>query len=194
MTRLLALAAVAIAAVAIAAAAVALTAIGATVDPVPRPTPQIEPPPATPAAPGGDDERSAAGRAATRAAVSYALAARNWSARTVRAAWRRQYVLAAGRLRRELARTRPTSSQLAALNAERGSQLALVIGAPRPRPRVAIRRADVVVELAERTATAGRVVTYRSRNRARLRRTRAGWRVTGWTTLPDQEQRRELSR
>lgn len=78
------------------------------------------------------------------------------------------------------------------LEAERGSQLALVTGTPQP--RITGRRADVVVELAERTATAGRAVTYRSRNHARLRRTAADWRVTGWTRLPDQDGPHELSR
>ncbi len=179
MTRLLAV----IAAVIVTAAA-ALTAFGATVDPAPRPAHPVDPPalidsvrrPAT---------RAAVEQAATRVAVRYALAARNWSARTARAAWRRQQVLAGGRLRRQLTRTRPTRAQVVALEAERGSQLAVTVGTPRP--QVTGRRAVVLVELAERAATRGRAVTYRTRNRAALTRTPSGWRVTGWTVLPMSE-------
>lgn len=179
MTRRLAL----IAAVIVSAAA-ALTAFGVTVDPAPRPTYRADPPalidtawrPAT---------RPAVEPAATRAAVRYALEARNWSAHTARAAWRRQQALAAARLRRLLNQTRPTRSQVAALEAERGSQLAVPVGTPQP--RVTGRRAVVLVELAERTATRGRPLTYRTRNRATLTRTPSGWRVTGWTVLPTSE-------
>jgi len=187
MTRWLALIASAIV-----STAAALTALGATVEPAPRPTVDPAPRPTYPAdLPALIDTarrpatRAAVEQAATRAAVRYALAARNWSARTARAAWRHQQALAAGRLRRELNQTRPTRAQVAALKAERGSQLAVPVGTPRP--RVTSHRAEVLVTLAERTATRGRAVTYRTRNRAILTRTPSGWRVTGWTVLPTSE-------
>jgi hypothetical protein len=179
MTRLLAAAAVLISVAAILASA---GGAGPT-RPQPRDTrapaspttaPTAKPPPATAA--------NQLDREPARTALTYTLAARNWSARTYRAAWRRQLRLATSGYRRRLERARPTRAQLAELHAERASSIAI----PAAPPRVSWtgRRGRAVVELHERTALAGQAVTGRTRNQVTLRRQRGGWRVTGWTILP----------
>ena len=179
MTRLLAAAAVLISVAAILASA---GGAGPT-RPQPRDTrapaspttaPTAKPPPATAA--------NQLDREPARTAVTYALAARNWTARTYRAAWQRQQRLATRGYRRRLESARPTRAQLAELQAERASSLA--IPARPPQITRTGRRARAVVELHERTASSGQVVTGRTRNQVTLRRQRGGWRVTGWTILP----------
>lgn len=111
-----------------------------------------------------------------RTAVAFALAARNWSAATRLAAWRRQRALAGGRYRRLLERARPTRAT------ERTSSIA--IPASPPRSSTAGPRAQVLIELHERTTTARQVTTSPTRNQVSLRRRAGAWRVTGWTILP----------
>ena len=120
--------------------------------------------------------------AVARVAVAYALAARNWSARTLLAGWRQQRQLATGRYGRALERARPDRARVAQLNAERASSIAVLAAPPLIRRRA--RRSYVTVALHERAANGGAVTTTRTRNRVALRRTGTGWRVTGWTILP----------
>lgn len=117
-----------------------------------------------------------------RTAVAYALAARNWSGDTYLTAWRRQHRLTGGGYRRRFERARPTRAELAGLQVERASSIAVLAGPPRAF-RVG-RAGRVVVELHERTATAGQSVIARTRNRVILSRHGGQWRVTGWTILP----------
>ena len=90
--------------------------------------------------------------------------------------------LATSGYRRRLARARPTRAQLAGLQAERASSIAIL--ARPPQITQTGRRARAVVELHERTALASQAATGRTRNQVLLRRQRGGWRVTGWTILP----------
>lgn len=120
--------------------------------------------------------------AALRAARAYALTATNWSARTYRAAYRRQLRLAAPRLRHQLRRTRPTAMQLTQLAADRDSRLGAILAARAGDPERPgwAGRARVLVEVDELHIAAGRresqVVTYR----ADLVHRRDGWRVSSF--------------
>ena len=169
--------------VAVVVTAAAVLAASRNPEPPPRPTRPASPAVratavATPAPRAQDPER----RALERTAVAYALAARNWSARTLVESWRRQRALTGGGYRRALEHSRPNRGQRAALAAERGSSIA-ILAAP-PRARRDGPHAEVVVALHERTATGGAAVTATTRNRVTLRRHHGHWRVTGWTILP----------
>jgi len=131
-------------------------------------------------APAQDAERRE--RELERAAVAYALAARNWSARTLPDAWLRQRAQTIGSYHRSLKRTRPSRRQLAELEKERGSNIAILAAPPRVHRNG--RRAEVTVTLHERTATAGAAATAATRNQVTLRRHHTRWRVTGWTIVP----------
>ena len=121
------------------------------------------------------------------AARAYALAARNWTARSYTRSWRRQLTLTAGAYHRQLHAARPSRAQLAALEADAASSTATVTRVEAD-VRVRVPRARVVVWLVERTHAAGQTITGTTRNEVRLHRARDGrWRVTGWTALPGQE-------
>jgi hypothetical protein len=144
--------------------------------------------PARPPAPGSPHPQAPppAGQradAAVAAARAYALATRNWTPASYRAAWRRQRRLAARGYRRVLDAARPTRAPLRALRADRRSSLAVVT---RTRRASAVRapRARVTVWLAERTTLTGLAASATTRNTVRLRLSSGRWRVTGWSTIP----------
>lgn len=183
----------ALAALAVLVTATALLASARTVEP---PSPRVTPPPAPAPASGlpgrpraeRPERRSAPlrtsmdRREAVRVAVAYALATRNWSARTLRASWRAQHDVAAGAYRRSLNRARPRRGELDELTAARASSIA-TLAAP-PTIRRSHRRAAVTVTLHERTATAGAVANATTANQVLVQLADGRWRVTGWTVLP----------
>jgi hypothetical protein len=123
-------------------------------------------------------------------ARAYALAARNWTARTYVSAWRRQHALATGRYRNQLAAARPTRAQLAALRTDAAASSATALRVERD-ARVRGPHARVVVWLDERTHAAGQTIAGTTRNQVLLRLDRTGrWRVTGWTAIPGEGKRR----
>lgn len=116
-------------------------------------------------------------------ATRYALAARNWTAATYLASWRRQLSLAGGRYRRELFAARPGSTELGQLREEGSSSKASAVRAERD-PTVESPQARVIVTLRETTVANGQTIDGQTVNQVTLREIDGRWQVTGWTVIP----------
>ena len=116
-------------------------------------------------------------------AARYALAARNWTAATYLASWRRQLSLAGGRYRRELFAARPGPTELGQLREEGSSSKASPVRAERD-PTVESPQARVIVTLRETTVANGQTIDGQTVNQVMLREIDGRWQVTGWTVIP----------
>lgn len=121
--------------------------------------------------------------AALRVALAYALATTNYSAATIRSAWRRRARLAGDQLRRDLLARPPGRPQVRQLAADDAAQLGAITSSRLEQsPRAG--RARVTLQIAERRDTDGQRTRANSRYQAQLTRQPGGWVVTAFTIIP----------
>jgi hypothetical protein len=120
--------------------------------------------------------------ARVRVARAYALAATNWSAVSFPAAYRRQFTLASGELRRQLRAHAPGSAQLRQLGADGATRLGVVLDA-RSRPARSPVAGKIVLRVAEQRELAGRRTHTSGRYLVRLHRHAGRWHVVGFTAI-----------
>jgi hypothetical protein len=115
-------------------------------------------------------------------ARSFALAARTWSAITLKANWRRQVSLSTGALRSTLRATAPARADLRRIRADHASATATLL-------TLAPLRADagstqVIVRLRERITAAGQTTEQTTANTITLLAHGRTWRVSAFTPGP----------
>jgi len=137
----------------------------------------------------GDTERDSdqapqrqAPPAATRVVRAYALAARSWTAATLRSQYREQLRLSTGALKRELQRFPPTAAQISAYDSsnERASAQIRDVQLVRLTPTAL----TFSIVLAERTTSAGTTRTQHTVNTAELQLHGGRWLVANFTASP----------
>ena len=119
---------------------------------------------------------------ASRAALTYALAARTWTPSTFREQYDIRIGLATGRLRADLRRFAPTNADIAQLRLDGASAGATLVSVTRVRETAS--DAKYLVVLDERSVAVGQDVRARTTNEVTLKHRADGWRVSGFTIRP----------
>lgn len=119
---------------------------------------------------------------ATDVARAYALAARSWTADTLRAHYQQQLRLSTGGLRRELQRYPPTRQQIAAYRAD-GARAAAAISDVQV-VRLTATQITFSVILIERTTSAANTTSQRTVNTTELELNDGHWLVANFTANP----------
>jgi hypothetical protein len=138
--------------------------------------------PLPPAATGPAATRSAGAGPAEQVARAFAVAARDWSADTLAARWRRQIALSTGTLRLTLLATPPRRADIDRLRAEDAAAHATV-------ERVVVEHATartvrLVVRLRERIVARGTAGDQVTDNLVTVARRGKQWRVTAFDLAP----------
>jgi hypothetical protein len=119
---------------------------------------------------------------AVQTARAFALAARGWTATSLRAQWRRQVTLSTGQLHRTLRGAPPLRADLQRLRADGAAATATILEVATIEAGPA--RVRLLIRLREQTTAAGQTTEQTTDNQVDVVRRGAGWRVATFTLAP----------